>query len=167
MNSLKFLAVTSSLETGRDVVGRFRVRNECSLPRFVAGQSDESEDIQPSFWRRLWSRVWPARKVESPFKAEAGGDVVTRPEPSIAHKSESPTFEESSLEFDGERDAAPVVERSGMLLDRGAVVQAEFRFEHVKVVCNDLHDADIEIVSRPSSKQSKQVAATAEMMAGA
>lgn len=54
-----------------------------------------------------------------------------------------------------------------MVMDRSAGVQAEFRFEHVKVVCNDLHDADIEIVSRPSSKQPKPVAASAEMMAGA
>lgn len=167
MNSLKFLAVTTSLETGRDVVGRFRMRDECSLPRFIEGQADEPETVRPSWWRRLWARVWRVSKWNSPFQAEVSASPATREEFSKEPAIVSTAKSEPTEKLDASGDVVAAVTHSGMRAERREVVQVEFRFEHVKVVCNDLHDADIEIVSPSSRKQSKPLAADAGIFAGA
>lgn len=151
MNSLKFLAVNASLETGREVVGRFQMREECLLPRF-GGANPEGSDrsavsaapSRPAWWRGLfrWFRKTRAERPGDSNEARSPSAFDTPP-PEL-HSSQ-PTM--ARLADPSER--APVANREPEPAGPQGAVQAEFRFENVKVVCNDLHDADFEIVSRP------------------
>lgn len=157
MNSLKYLAVNTSLETGREVVGRFRMRDDCLLPRF--GDDEPMPDsVTPavarpdrpvSWWRRFlmhFGRTQPVSGKRFPPYSETDGPAGN---PFVSDSGSG-------------ADAVPLIEESAVQSPKTAVkkqeplllpVQAEFRFENVTVVCNDLHDADFEIISRPAARR--------------
>lgn len=153
MNTLKFLAVDSSLDSGRDVVGRYRLREERLLPRFdpdndASGSPSSFAARVSSWWRRLFNNLFGGRS------AAAVADPAPAPEPSMvgadaigSSKVGEPEAEtsEAVVELPTVAFAAPAAEAVGQRLPKPE--QREFRFAHVTVICNDLHDADIEIVS--------------------
>lgn len=148
MNALKFLAVDRSLCTGRNVVGRFQMRQDSLLPHFNAAEAEAGTELveprtesQPSRWRRVieWLTGRKANVVATPVKPAS----VPAHGESVAAVSTTAKRESSC-----ERLTSPASSNQTL-----PVVQSEFRFENVKVVCNDLHDADFEIVSVPAAKQ--------------
>lgn len=154
MNTLKFLAVGSSLDSGRDVVGRYRVREASLLPRFDPdAESGAAPAIAPaaapSWWRRILNLLRiPATSPAANPAASIPGDLPNR--------SETRDLESGPEVI---AVASPVATPGPQTEDAvwGQVqkpVQHEFRFENVTVVCNDLHDADFEIVSRPAGRRS-------------
>lgn len=142
MNALKYLAVDRSLVTGRDVVGRFQMRNDCLLPQFNGSDSDRRDETSaaaaPSRWRRLFD--WLT------------GGAVSPPAPlrvaAVSPNGEAPQVNRSPVAAKAASRAQVTVEVPPAKLE-----QAEFRFEKVRVVCNDLHDADFEIVTLPARKR--------------
>jgi hypothetical protein len=152
MNSLKLLAFGNSLAPGRDVVGRFREREDCVLPRFEAAPAGQGG----SWWRRLLARFRP----ETPVPTESCANTPTLPALSAPVEVNALAAEPAC----GEPviTTPPAVPRA--TLDQGTETnrlvtarQREFRFEHVTVVCNDLHDADFEFVTlKPAGDARKQ-----------
>lgn len=147
MNSLKLLAFGNSLAPGRDVVGRFREREDCVLPRFEAVPAG----LGGSWWRRLLARFRPQTPV--PTESCANPPALPAPVEGNALAAE-PTCGEPAT------TAPPALSRA--IMDEGTATnrlvtarQREFRFEHVTVVCNDLHDADIEFVSVNSAADTR------------
>jgi hypothetical protein len=173
MNSLKFLAFGKSWAAGRDVIGRFRMRENCLLPRFEEEPGGVGAAIEPvSWWRRLGSLFGfrrrseaavrpvvptteqPEAGVESPFQAvppDDGGNMKPEGTPGAAIPA-NPFA------------AAPVAvaEAPAPAAVKGTAVQREFRFEHVTVVCNDLHDADVEIEVLPAPRRRRSQPAAME-----
>lgn len=145
MNSLKLLAFGNSLAAGREVVGRFREREDCVLPRFEAA----ADGRDGSWWRRLLARFRPGLPagVESPVSTAP----VQAPAPPLASSTltaEPTAGETATISLPA---APPTVADHGAITQRLVTArQREFRFEHVTVVCNDLHDADLEFVSLKS-----------------
>jgi hypothetical protein len=142
MNSLKLLAFGNSLAAGREVVGRFREREDCVLPRFEVAPPARTD----SWWRRWLARWRPAPPVgmgsvvepptePGPFPAAVSSAPAPAPTGGV------PVTETPAAALEAAPDSAPVTSR--LVTAR----QREFRFEHVTVVCNDLHDADLEFVS--------------------
>lgn len=161
MNTLKFLAFGRSLATGREVVGRFRVRHECLLPRFEDETSEQelSSGALNNWWRRFCNLfrpgdrpTWAKKAAPQPVlpMAEAAADPVVQSE---TFASGSPLIGAASVQ------ALPPSFTAGARRTPSAL-QREFRFERVSVVCNDLHDADFEIV--PVSMQAKAVSIEAK-----
>lgn len=161
MNTLKFLAFGRSLATGREVVGRFRVRHECLLPRFEEETSEQelSSGVLNNWWRRACSLFRPGARLAwakkaapqtVPPMAEAAAELVVKSE---AFASASPLIGAASVQ------ALPPNFTAGARRTPSAL-QREFRFERVSVVCNDLHDADFEIV--PVSMQARAVSIDAK-----
>jgi len=153
MNSLKLLAFGNSLAAGREVVGRFREREDCVLPRFAAA----AHGRDGSWWRRLLARFRPGPPagLESP--------VSTSPvqAPALLLESSTLTAEPTA----GEPAIVSLPAAPPTVADRGAITQRlvtarqrEFRFEHVTVVCNDLHDADLEFISLKSGDDNRMPA---------
>lgn len=145
MNTLKFLAVDHSLESGRNVVGRYRVRESGLLPRFEPGAAPAHASI--SWWCRLLarfrSRPLPLLSVpEERAMVELPADPPTAPSgDSVGGVARAPRFPPATLSS----GAHPAIQAEAEGVPKPC--QREFRFENVKVVCNDLHDADFEIVS--------------------
>lgn len=161
MNTLKFLAFGRSLATGRDVVGRFRVRHECLLPRFEDETTEEefSSTVLNTWWRRACNLfrpatrlAWSKKSVPQPVlpTAETGADPITKSE-TVASRPQrigSASTQAFPSSFAAGAKQIP------------SALQREFRFERVSVVCNDLHDADFEIV--PVSMQARAVSIDAK-----
>jgi len=157
MNTLKFLAVGSSLDAGREVVGRYRLREAGMLPRFES----EPPSTPASWWRRLMARLQalvfsPPMAVASPLT-----DSLAI-EPAVSGKAD--------LGAATGAGASPVAAPSPESISRTGNTtggqlpkpfQHEFRFASVTVVCNDLHDADIEIVS--SSRRRRMSSGAGEL----
>lgn len=149
MNSLKLLAFGNSLAAGRDVVGRFREREDCILPRFEATPAGQGE----SWWRRLLARLRPATPVVTESSANTPVQAPSSPIASSARAAER-TGEEARTKAP---PAAPQASSDNQATTHQLVTarQREFRFEHVTVVCNDLHDADLEFVSLKSGDDTR------------
>jgi hypothetical protein len=170
MKSLRLLAFGSSLASGRDVVGRFRMREECLLPHFGGEAASGPEpragtpDAGPSWWRRLGGlfRAAPrpaTRGVDAtPDLAPAVPAVEAKPGPQTPAVADQPGQEQSGIIFYNPfRKEAP----------ESKPRQAEFRFANVTVVCNDLHDADFEIVPAARSRRQAPPRVEPEMVAQA
>jgi len=154
MNMLKYLAVGSSLDSGRDVVGRYRVREASLLPRFdpdaETGSASASRSAKmPPWWRRIlnWFRPVTPSPMVVPSASNPG---------ELTNRSEIGDLKPEPQEVSVASPTAPSGPQIGDGVGRKAQkpVQNEFRFENVMVVCNDLHDADFEIVSRPRGRRS-------------
>lgn len=168
MNSLKFLAVNASLETGRDVVGRFQMREECLLPRFGAGNpegtdrsAENSPQSRPSWWREFF-QLFRRTRVE-----HAGGSEM-KADSRVADGApeEIQAVQPAAADSAGPPEETPITRREPELARGATTVQAEFRFENVRVVCNDLHDADFEIVSRPAGRRVNSGTPDADLLVG-
>lgn len=152
MNTLKFLAVGSSLDSGRDVIGRYRVREASLLPRFEAAADEASPATVSTKDSPWWSRLLKRFRALSPA---APGLITAALTPS--GDSDVGLDARVDLATSGNSDAG--ASRLGGLTEsvppataRERTVrplQGELRFEKVTVVCNDLHDADFEIVPAP------------------
>ncbi len=154
MNMLKYLAVGSSLDSGREVVGRYRVREASLLPRFDPDAEARSAAAigpakAPSRWRRILS--WLRSLAPSPMAVPAASYPGE-----LTNQSETRELESEPQEISVALPAAATGPRieDGVRQQAQKPVQNEFRFENVMVVCNDLHDADFEIVSRPRGRRS-------------
>jgi hypothetical protein len=155
MNTLKFLAVGSSLDSGRDVVGRYRVREASRLPKFDPDAEAASVSVlalgATSWWRRILNmfRSHAPSPTPAPAKAQMASAISH-----LVNSSEVGQPEPATGETPPVSSAAPL---DPLLAEDDRLskpVQREFRFEHVTVVCNDLHDADFEIVSMPRGRRS-------------
>ncbi|HAV65275.1 MAG TPA: hypothetical protein DCY13_23245 [Verrucomicrobiales bacterium] len=159
MNVLKYLAVDRSLSTGRDVVGRFQLREDCLLPTFQLPASEAGSDGPV-----------PVNPVEKPSPLRRLIGWLTGRKAAVSLRSEEQSAVESTKSVDVAQMSAPTAAtvafrpKSSEESDQRPE-QAEFRFENVRVVCNDLHDADFEIVSAPSSRR-ERTAQVVSLMAG-
>jgi hypothetical protein len=150
MNALKFLAVDRSLDSGKDRVGRFQMRELGMLPvltekRPAAVAAQPSAPAKPgtsrrSMWRRLVGWVGRSGSVDVdatgvPVEDQPELQPVCRAQPEAA----APTTE-SNAEAGGR--FARFTGYNPFNRTEKKAVQAEFRFENVRVVCNELHDTD-------------------------
>lgn len=157
MNTLKFLAVGSSLDSGRDVIGRYRVREASLLPRFEAAADEASPATLSSKGSPWWSRLLKRFRPLSP-----AGPVPVSAAPTPSGESDAGRDTRVNLPSPGSGDAG--ASRSDRLTEAvppatarertARPLQGELRFEKVTVVCNDLHDADFEIVPAPRRPRS-------------
>jgi len=149
---MKYLMVDRSLSTGRDVIGRFQVREGCSLPKFCSEAPEVPVEVRTSspWWQwlhRMAGRAQPAQGAAIVSGSEAGDRrLVARTDDGAETSTVVPAVALSGL---------PPVKRCA---------QTEFRFDHVRVVCNDLHDADFELVAASVEKREpRALAATPEL----
>jgi len=149
MNALKFLAVDRSLDSGKDFVGRFQMREPGMLPvltekrSVVAANQTEAGASRRSMWRRFVGWIGRAKPAG---QTAAGASVQIQSELQKFRKTEAdepkPVVEVSEPSAEaGSRFAALASYNPFNRADK-KVVQAEFRFENVRVVCNELHDTD-------------------------
>ena len=151
MNALKFLAVDRSLDSAKDVVGRYQVRTRGLLPVLNSGsppaagsrttpRTDRAEPSTPrrSVWRRFLG--WVAR-TNRDGAARRHGRVESQPE--------LPAAGEASVGDGQSGDVGEQRIRSSRFSGYNPFhraekkdLQIEFRFENVRVVCNELHDTD-------------------------
>ncbi len=201
MNTLKFLAVGSSLDSGRDVIGRYRVRAASLLPRFEPGEEpapapapagpaataaprpwwqpllhsllprfEPGEEPAPAptapaatapaaataaprpWWQPLLHtlrRLRPSRKPTTSHQTPAASEQspVTSAQPPATSdplptaNAQHPTPNTQTTARRAEPQPQPEPARRP--------IQREFRFQHVTPICNDLHDADLEIIPQP------------------
>lgn len=153
MNALKFLAVDRSLDSGKDFVGRFRMREFGMLPeltekRSVAVESEsaavaERPTSRQSMWRRLVGWVGRTGPMTANPKT---GSVEKKRERQLFRQTTpeqlEPAAGPSGVKVEGGRRFALFASCNPFGRTEKKVVQAEFRFEHVRVVCNELHDTD-------------------------
>lgn len=149
MNSLNLLSVDRALSDGKEVVGRFQMRDDALLPQFhgkpeaspESVKAEEAAEMRPvdpvavpsnpvkrSMWRRFFG--WVGRGDADVFRGGSatatGSETPGKPGPVKASgKSAEPRKRFAAFQW-GQKDGN----------------QAEFRFENVKVVCNDLSDTD-------------------------
>ena len=161
MNALRLLFCGNSLAPGHDIVGRFRMRDDQLLPRFGADSQPEptaaTKGDVDSWWKRLHKSIF--RGSLNPLRFTRNGSFA------------APVTERDAVRM--APAAAPVAARAADEQNDGVRVlnpfqrtphdpkpgQTEFRFEKLKVVCNDLHDADFEVVALPKNRQQSVVLA--------
>ncbi|GEM_PF-2468333 len=153
MNALKFLAVDRSLDSGKDCVGRFQMREPGMLPVLnerrpatVATKPEVHAKPQKpgrSMWRRLVG--WVGRNSSSDMNAKAA-PVENQPElqpvREVVPEVSVATAQAVDSKPDGGGRFARFAGYNPFHRTEKKVVQAEFRFENVRVVCNELHDTD-------------------------
>lgn len=159
MNALKLLFCGNSLAPGQDVVGRFRMREDQLLPRFGGDLAGKPTAADPSVGRSLWTRL---RRIFSGgginLKSSAGDGLFT----TSAVNDNVAGMVDAALAQSPEAEQVEIARKPNFFRTQprdAKVVQAEFRFGKVKVVCNDLHDADFEIVSAPQKRNVAPVSA--------
>lgn len=156
MNAHKYLVVDRSLDSEKEVAERFQMGAPRAITEFdqefeestVSGVDGEAPAPQSessggrSMWRTFFGWLAPIRSADrdssetrQETQAELSGvsDVRSSAEGSDAVAPSEETSKRSGRSF---LKRNPFVRRST------EPVQAEFRFEHVKVVCNELHDTD-------------------------
>lgn len=161
MNALSFFAVGRGLESDKELVGCAQLPDTGILPLLgrqremdpetgsaMAGKSvSEPSKSNRSMWRRFVG--WIGRS-DLGDQADASRPVVAQPELPTVDKpvSEVPDIRAA---VDGEPKTEGLRE-GGRLATLASynpfgrmeknVVQTEFRFEKVRVVCNEMHDTD-------------------------
>ena len=168
MSLLKLLSVGRSFAGAVHEPGRYKMSSEYRLPQFGSSNSDGRSDCSATqgapeakpvaayplnFFERLLDRFCQRRPTQTPFEARGSGTFHT-PE-----KVRSETFQR--------RPRAPLSSkpRLGALLGRAPsrpaeqrLQQIELELDQVRVVRNDLSEADLQVVARTGATRSRSAA---------
>lgn len=139
MNSLRLLEAGTTVTPVRDETGKFRLRGGVTMPRF--NQRPDATAQRP-WWKRLtatllfWRRPEPGTVVAA--RGPRAEPIATARPTKTARTRAGLKTGRGRLAWAGRR--APAEDKP---------VQAEFRFEDVRVVCNDLDDTDFIVRPQP------------------
>ena len=169
MSLMRLLAATRSIVNVKDRLSPYEMRQQNLLPKFGFSEStartavleDEAAESESGDAPETQEQPWHMKTLESetqgkPLAGLAPAPAVAKPPVRAAYPHGRWTFRKQP------QPQAPLTSESG-------AVQGELALDLVKVVRNDLNDADLEVVSKPKppSPPAAPVAAPQKAVAGA
>lgn len=148
MSLSQLLAVGQSIKGGKDTPNPFRMRNDRVLPKFAPMGRPISLAPQPKPFSETAQMFFTARK------AVPAGSVPSRPTAAPASAPQTSTGQKTAP-----RGLARLNPFAAKPVARRSLVQTEMSLDTVRVMRNDLKDADLELVAVPAVKAPETTAA--------